>query len=195
MRPPRRFWFADSGCMDLVALIVSAVLPADSLTNCLFVGYLNKGIGDGSVAQSVEQRTENPCVGGSIPSRATSVGQMCRDPFAAMLKRIRLLRLQMDRSLRKWLRGRASPCQGEGRGFESRLPLQSCSFENKDLSCACRLPLQRGGVTLPRLAKWQSASREAADSLHDGGLPACVSPPGRACFYSIEKTQNDYIRP
>ena len=27
---------------------------------------------DGSVAQLVEQRTENPCVGGSIPSRATS---------------------------------------------------------------------------------------------------------------------------
>ncbi len=26
---------------------------------------------NGSVAQSVEQRTENPCVGGSIPSRAT----------------------------------------------------------------------------------------------------------------------------
>ena len=25
--------------------------------------------------------------------------------------------------LRKWLRGRASPCQGEGREFESRLPL------------------------------------------------------------------------
>ena len=24
---------------------------------------------------------------------------------------------------RKWLSGRASPCQGEGRGFESRLPL------------------------------------------------------------------------
>ena len=27
----------------------------------------------GSVAQSVEQRTENPCVGGSIPSRATII--------------------------------------------------------------------------------------------------------------------------
>ncbi len=27
----------------------------------------------GSVAQSVEQRTENPCVGGSIPSRATLI--------------------------------------------------------------------------------------------------------------------------
>ena len=26
---------------------------------------------DGSVAQSVEQRTENPCVGGSIPPGAT----------------------------------------------------------------------------------------------------------------------------
>ena len=25
--------------------------------------------------------------------------------------------------LRKWLSGRASPCQGEGREFESRLPL------------------------------------------------------------------------
>ena len=25
--------------------------------------------------------------------------------------------------MRKWLRGRASPCQGEGREFESRLPL------------------------------------------------------------------------
>ncbi len=32
----------------------------------------------GSVAQSVEQRTENPCVGGSIPSRAT---QKRHDPF------------------------------------------------------------------------------------------------------------------
>ena len=28
--------------------------------------------------------------------------------------------------LRKWLSGRASPCQGEGRGFESCLPLQKC---------------------------------------------------------------------
>ena len=26
-------------------------------------------------------------------------------------------------NMRKWLRGRASPCQGEGREFESRLPL------------------------------------------------------------------------
>ena len=26
--------------------------------------------------------------------------------------------------MREWLSGRASPCQGERRGFESRLPLQ-----------------------------------------------------------------------
>src|SRR6266852_469759 len=28
---------------------------------------------------------------------------------------------------REWLSGRASPCQGEGRGFKSRLPLQFAS--------------------------------------------------------------------
>ena len=31
---------------------------------------------------------------------------------------------------REWLRGRASPCQGEGRGFESRLPLHTASSLN-----------------------------------------------------------------
>ena len=35
----------------------------------------------GSVAQSVEQRTENPCVGGSIPSRATSYARFIRAIF------------------------------------------------------------------------------------------------------------------
>ena len=51
-----------------------------------------------SVAQSVEQGTENPCVDGSIPSGGT-------------------------KAMREWLSGRASPCQGERREFESRLPL------------------------------------------------------------------------
>ena len=50
----------------------------------------------GLIAQLVEQRTENPRVGGSIPSQATS-GNSSVD--------------------------RASPCQGEGRGFEPRFPL------------------------------------------------------------------------
>ena len=50
----------------------------------------------GLIAQLVEQRTENPRVGGSIPSQATS-GNSSVD--------------------------RASPCHGEGRGFEPRFPL------------------------------------------------------------------------
>jgi hypothetical protein len=37
------------------------------LTLPLFEGYLDPSE-SGLVAQSVEQRTENPCVGGSIPS-------------------------------------------------------------------------------------------------------------------------------
>ena len=31
--------------------------------------------------------------------------------------------VRIERDKRKWLSGRASPCQGEGREFESRLPL------------------------------------------------------------------------
>ena len=60
----------------------------------------------GRVAQSVEQRTENPRVTGSIPVRG-----------------ILIISYQLY-NMRKWLSGRASPCQGEGREFESRLPLQ-----------------------------------------------------------------------
>ncbi len=57
-----------------------------------------------SVAQLVEQGTENPRVGGSIPPGGTSLfSEVC---------------------MREWLSGRASPCQGERREFESRLPLQ-----------------------------------------------------------------------
>ena len=50
-----------------------------------------------SVAQSVEQRTENPRVDGSIPSGSTICG------FSSS--------------------GRAPPCQGGGSGFEPRNPL------------------------------------------------------------------------
>jgi hypothetical protein len=37
---------------------------------------------DGQVAQSVEQRIENPCVGGSIPPLATNFTVFCRGSFA-----------------------------------------------------------------------------------------------------------------
>ncbi len=36
---------------------------------------------DGQVAQSVEQRTENPCVGGSIPSLPTKVRRFTEIAF------------------------------------------------------------------------------------------------------------------
>ena len=57
-----------------------------------------KGADFASVAQLVEQRTENPRVVGSIPTRGTICG---RSSF-----------------------GRAPPCQGGGSEFESRRPLQ-----------------------------------------------------------------------
>ena len=46
------------------------VARLDRLYFCLFVA-LSVSRPAGSVAQLVEQRTENPCVGGSIPPRAT----------------------------------------------------------------------------------------------------------------------------
>ena len=57
-----------------------------------------------SVAQLVEQRTENPRVVGSIPTGGTTCG------FSSF--------------------GRASPCQGEGGGFEPRNPLQKYWYES-----------------------------------------------------------------
>src|SRR5262245_47712859 len=43
----------------------------------------------GQVAQLVEQRTENPCVGGSIPPLATTLTSICRTsrPRAPALRR------------------------------------------------------------------------------------------------------------
>ena len=36
------------------------------------IRFLSSNFSNGQVAQSVEQRTENPCVGGSIPPQATN---------------------------------------------------------------------------------------------------------------------------
>ena len=55
-----------------------------------------------SVAQLVEQRTENPRVVGSIPTGSTMKATKCG--FSSF--------------------GRAPPCQGGGSGFEPRNPLQ-----------------------------------------------------------------------
>ena len=58
-----------------------------------------------SVAQSVEQRTENPRVVGSIPTGGTNLS--CIQDMCGISSS-----------------GRARPCQGRGSGFEPRIPLQ-----------------------------------------------------------------------
>ena len=63
------------------------------------------------IAQLVEQWTENPRVTGSIPVLGTI--------------------------MREWLSGRASPCQGEGREFESRLALFPLSKEKAKMNERC----------------------------------------------------------
>ena len=91
-----------------------------------------------SSAQSVEQRTENPRVGGSIPSLGTLFTTLVMRVWyngrtsafqAEDVGSIPITRSQLPLSrklnMREWLSGRASPCQGEGRGFESRLALFS----------------------------------------------------------------------
>ena len=76
------------------------------------------------IAQSVEQRTENPRVTGSIPV----LGMLCR--CSSMVEHqpskldtwVRFPSPALE-NMREWLSGGVSPCQGEGRGFESRLAL------------------------------------------------------------------------
>ena len=72
---------------------VAVNMPACHAGDRGFDSRLDRHFKKGLVAQSVEQRTENPCVGGSIPSQATI----------------------------KWRissAGRASALQAEGRRFE-----------------------------------------------------------------------------
>ncbi len=63
------------------------------------------------VAQVVEHGTENAGVASSTLALGTVVTKGIVNIHIIVF------------SERKWLSGRASPCQGEGRGFESHLPL------------------------------------------------------------------------
>ena len=49
----------------------NAIFATPNLRNGGSSGYAATAEKDGAVAQSVEQRTENPCVGGSIPPHTT----------------------------------------------------------------------------------------------------------------------------
>ena len=55
---------------------------------------------------------------------------------------------------RKWLSGRASPCQGEGREFESRLPLQLITG-----TMGRRSQVDKAGVCKTLIRRFESARR------------------------------------
>ena len=63
-------------------------------------------------------------------------------------------------SMREWLRGRASPCQGEGRGFKSRLPLQVSARRRGQVVKAgvCKTPI--GGSNPPVASRLRSLQRK-----------------------------------
>jgi hypothetical protein len=52
--------------------------------------------------------------------------------------------------------GSASPCQGEGRGFESRHPLEGCSGVNP-------------------MVEWPSGEATACKAVHTGSIPVSTS--------------------
>ncbi len=89
-----------------------------------------------AISSAGERFPDTEEVTGSIPvsrtTRRTPV--LCRGSFrpteCRWFHRIaRWIRPRMQRSMhmRMWRSGSASPCQGEGRGFESRHPLVRCS--------------------------------------------------------------------
>ena len=62
-------------------------------------------------------------------------------------------------AMRKWLSGRASPCQGEGREFESRLPLCERSLVVKQV---CELAFgryPRASLFVVSSGRFQSGSK------------------------------------
>ena len=71
-----------------------------------------------SVAQLVEQRTENPRVVGSIPTGGTIIKQSAHVPIVWYSPFFASISCGFSSF------GRAPPCQGGGGGFEPRNPLQ-----------------------------------------------------------------------
>ncbi len=63
--------------------------------------------------------------------------------------------------LRKWLSGRASPCQGEGREFESRLPLHTLEGRGKGNPCLV-FPLSKLGCRVWALCIKEPSSLDNA---------------------------------
>ncbi len=139
----------------------------------------------------VEQWTENPRVTGSIPvlgimcasgsvvehrlakARVASSNLVSRFSLSSKErakkenKKMLIIIQKFDRmhlvenDVREWLSGRASPCQGEGREFESRLALL---FSTNCIMCAS------GSVVEHRLAKARVASSNLVSRFKEVGF-------------------------
>ena len=93
-----------------------------------------------SVAQLVEQRTENPRVVGSTPTGGTIRGHSSS--------------------------GRAPPCQGGGSEFESRCPLQNKAFAGSQK--ACKLIWRHSQVVRQRTANPRFPGSNPGDASRKG---------------------------
>ena len=115
----------------------------------------------------VEQRTENP----RVPSSILGLGTKNLE--------------------REWLSGRASPCQGEGREFESRLPLHGADAEVAEWQTRQSQKLLEGDLRVgssPTFGTWHLISTPAttgtaelcSGSTGDFGSSSPGSNPGSA---------------
>ena len=80
---------------------------------------------NGSVAQLVEQRIENPCVGGSIPSRATK--RSIQHKFVLLFFKQRILCILYNSVLIKWVQyefSRGSPVRVRHVGLVAEFSIQ-----------------------------------------------------------------------
>ncbi len=87
--------------------------------------------------------------------------------------------------MRKWLRGRASPCQGYCRGFESRLPLQSKNLHCIILQWRFFCFLESG-----RFSLWERFARYSSGILTSKRPPLITK---QLCCY-LERPSKDVCR-
>jgi hypothetical protein len=145
------------------------------------------------VAQSVEQRTENP----RVPSSNLGLGTIIKRETGFPLKSKIFAGVK-----RKWLSGRASPCQGEGREFESRLPLsfnltsRSGGMGRRDSlkNCWGATPVSvrvRPSAPFP-VAELCSGSTGDFGSLSPGSNPGSAASFPRSWSWELEKISASY---
>ena len=128
-----------------------------------------------SVAQLVEQRTENPRVVGSIPTGGTI--------FHSRLWNRRNSLPTVSATAPKWgprcgcsSSGRAPPCQGGGSGFEPRHPLQT-DKERKPRSLFHTVPWPSGKARVCKtlIRQFKSGRYLQIDRYSRNGIPIfCV---------------------